>query len=251
MNRRETLARLGLGLSAVLVFRAAHAQGGTSATALQLLLRLEWLKVALYDAALAVPEITDELGVEAVSSLMLIRDHAAAHAELLEAQLGATAPPRPEPESYDLTAGGAFPDVLLASGEFLKVAQLLEDLAVRAYKESLAAITAGGQVLELVARLHQVEARHAAQVRRLRGQPGWIDASLFDFEYFEDEPEERPQATVARMVYGDFVPEDEISEPSPSEDNRVQAHVRDLIPDPFDEPLEMSETTDVLALFGA
>ena len=76
--------------------------------------------------------------------------------------------------AFDFTAKGAFPDVFTNKVTFLAVAQAFEDTGVRAYKGQAGNVAANKAVLTAALQIHSVEARHASQIRRLRGQKGWI-----------------------------------------------------------------------------
>ncbi|MGH7656753.1 MAG: ferritin-like domain-containing protein, partial [Gemmatimonadales bacterium] len=54
------------------------------------------------------------------------------------------------------------------------LAQGFEDTGVRAYKGQLGNLISFKPYLVAGARIHSVEARHASEIRRLRGQKGWI-----------------------------------------------------------------------------
>ncbi|MBC7798265.1 MAG: ferritin-like domain-containing protein [Pyrinomonadaceae bacterium] len=97
--------------------------------------------------------------------------HEAAHVALLKSVLGSQAVAKP---TFDFTAGGAFADVFTNYQTFLAVAQAFEDTGVRAYKGQAANLISNKQVLQTALQIHSVEARHASQVRRLRGEKGWI-----------------------------------------------------------------------------
>ncbi len=52
-----------------------------------------------------------------------------------------------------------------------------EDTGVRAYKGQAGNVASNPTVLTAALQIHSVEARHASQIRRLRGQKGWITSS--------------------------------------------------------------------------
>ena len=56
----------------------------------------------------------------------------------------------------------------------MALSQAFEDTGVRAYKGQAANLMGHDDVLRAALKIHSVEARHAAQVRRLRGQKAWI-----------------------------------------------------------------------------
>ncbi|MCY1220233.1 Ferritin-like domain protein [compost metagenome] len=54
------------------------------------------------------------------------------------------------------------------------MAQAFEDTGVRAYKGQAANLISTPDLLTAALQIHSVEARHASEVRRLRGLKGWI-----------------------------------------------------------------------------
>ena len=98
-------------------------------------------------------------------------DHENQHVKLLRGALGARAVPK---SAFDFTAGGQFRDVFTNYQTFLTLSQAFEDTGVRAYKGQATNLMANGAILQTALQIHSVEARHAAQVRRLRGEKGWI-----------------------------------------------------------------------------
>ena len=70
-----------------------------------------------------------------------------------------------------------FPTVFSSYPTFLAVAQAFEDTGVRAYKGQAPALMGSPGVLQTALQIHSVEARHASEVRRLRGLKGWISNS--------------------------------------------------------------------------
>jgi hypothetical protein len=97
-----------------------------------------------------------------------IRKHEIAHVALLQSVLGSMAVSKP---TFDFSGGagsasGAFADVFRNPATFMALAQAFEDTGV-----------GNSDVLRTALRIHSVEARHAAQVRRMRGQKAWITGS--------------------------------------------------------------------------
>jgi len=108
-----------------------------------------------------------------------IRKHEVAHVAFLRGVLGSAAIAKP---TFDFTGGsgsgnGPFADVFRNGQTFAAVAQAFEDTGVRAYKGQAANLMGHNDVLRAALRIHSVEARHASQVRRMRGQKGWITLS--------------------------------------------------------------------------
>ncbi len=100
-----------------------------------------------------------------------ISKHETAHVALLQGVLGANAVAKP---TFDFTAGGLFADVFSNFDTFAALSQTFEDTGVRAYKGQATNLMSNDKILTTALRIHSVEARHASQVRRLRGEKGWI-----------------------------------------------------------------------------
>lgn len=133
-------------------------------------LTLEYLEDDFYRAGLS------QLGLippQFAGVFFTIGKHESDHVRLLAGTLGAAAAPKPR---FDLTAGGKFPDILSNFQTFALVSQTLEDTGVAAYKGQAPKLTGGGDLLTTALRIHSVEARHAAEVRRVRGVKPWNGA---------------------------------------------------------------------------
>jgi rubrerythrin len=136
-------------------------------------LTLEHLEAEFYTRGMAAPGLLVGRDREMFDQ---IRKHEVAHVEFLRSTLGGRAAPKP---TFDYTGGmgrgnGPFADVFSNPRTFAALAQVFEDTGVRAYKGQASFLMANKTVLESALRIHSVEARHAAQVRRMRGQKGWI-----------------------------------------------------------------------------
>lgn len=99
--------------------------------------------------------------------------HEAAHVAFLSNALGSQAFERPK---LDLTAGGKYPDALTNFETYLTLSQTFEDLGVAAYKGQAANLIESDAILTAALQIHSVEARHAAEVRRIGGKPSWDSA---------------------------------------------------------------------------
>lgn len=119
-----------------------------------------------------------------------IRDHELVHVNFLRTTLGPSARPKP---TFDFTAGngsgaGPYANVFTNYETFKAVAQAFEDTGVRAFKGQAPALLPYDDVLTAALSIHSVEARHAAEVRRLRGNftdvepffQGWITLDRTD-----------------------------------------------------------------------
>lgn len=184
VSRRDALslfggwgARLTLGAAvpaaaalAALSTRAAAQGTPTLVQILNFALTLEELEAEFYTRGLAAAGLIPA-GEQAI--FQTIRDHETAHVQFLRAALGANAVAKP---TFDFTGGNGANNGPLSPftnyAQFLVLAQGFEDLGVRAYKGQAANLLALGERTVLAAALgiHSVEARHASEVRRLRGE---------------------------------------------------------------------------------
>ena len=190
----------GLAMASVPVALAALATeaGAQSATdvtgVLNFALALEIFENEFYKAVLGVSTsaaqnnafapVRAQVPASALPALQQIQKHEAAHVAFLLAN-GATNSLGLVADSFDFTGnrgGGAGP-FARATTELpflLAVAQGAEDTGVRAYKGQAGNLLANRAVLEAALRIHSVEARHAAKIRRLRratGAPGVVKYS--------------------------------------------------------------------------
>ncbi|MGI8499241.1 MAG: ferritin-like domain-containing protein [Gemmatimonadaceae bacterium] len=118
-----------------------------------------------------------------------IRKHENEHVAFLLSVLGHAAVPKP---TFDYTAGGGsgngpFKGVFFHFEIFAAVSQAFEDTGVRAYKGQAPNLMSNKAILTAALQIHAVEARHACEVRRLRGNfsetspnEGWITRNLTD-----------------------------------------------------------------------
>ncbi len=131
-------------------------------------LTLEYLEDEFYRTALGSGNL---IPTETRDVFGQISKHEVAHVALLRSVLGSKAVAKP---NFDYTAGGAFADVFRNYQTFLAVSQAFEDTGVRAYKGQAGNLKSNDMILTTALRIHSVEARHAAMVRRLRGETPWI-----------------------------------------------------------------------------
>ena len=239
LSRRDAvdrLRKLGLGAAALsLPFalvgrsRVARAQSmGGAVDILNYALTLEYLEASYYRQGLdATLEGGDTLiNGDARTIYGQIAAHEDAHVTVLADtidQLGGT-PVEFADEDFDFTAGGAF-DPFGDYATFLLLSQAFEDTGVRAYKGQAAAL-AGNELLTPALQIHSVEARHAAEVRRLRAEQGaslkpWItraESGSAPAAVYADE-DTTVQAGVDQTMLGDYT--------------------LDAITEAYDEPLTM------------
>jgi len=171
----------GLAMASIPVALAAlakdlFAQGGLPYAIVDVLnfaLTLEYLEAEFYQTGVGT---TGLIPGDVRAQFDQIRKHEVAHVEFLKQVLGSKAVGKP---AFDYTAGmgkknGPFADVFSNPVTFAAVAQAFEDTGVRAYKGQAANLMSNDTVLQAALQIHSVEARHAAQVRRIRQQKSWI-----------------------------------------------------------------------------
>ncbi len=241
MGSVAALAAVPFGLSAVLAPTKANAATtaafmGPSATpteALQLALTLEYLEDEFYAMAL-------DSGIIPVADQAIIAQiakHENAHVAFLKTALGNDAPDKP---TFDFTGRKGNTEIAPVFDPFndyptlLALAQAFEDTGVRAYKGQAGNLISNGDLLTAALQIHSVEAMHASQVRRLRGQKGWIVGS-----------DRGGLPAAAQAVYD-------------GEENALQAGFNTSTvagmgaaagPESFDEPMSGETATTIASLF--
>lgn len=180
LSRRDLFARstvtLGALASAPLILAATasevFAQGLPQEImdTLNFALTLEHIEDAFYRTGLGTDGLIPEEYLGVFNHIGL---HESQHVAFLEGALGSAAVARPE---ADFTAGGEYADVFSNFDTFLTLSQTFEDLGVAAYKGQAANLMANGDILTTALQIHSVEARHAAEVRRIGGKPAWDGA---------------------------------------------------------------------------
>jgi hypothetical protein len=236
-SRRETLTKgLGFGLKAVLAaiplglldtFENKAMAGPSNSTIVGVLnfaLTLEYLESTFYTMGLAASGLIPSSDM---TVMMQISKHETDHVATLISTINSLQGTPVAKPTFDFTANGTYPDVFTNYQTFLALSNAFEDTGVRAYKGQAPALLGAGAVLTAALDIHSVEARHASEVRRLRGLKGWISNA---------EANGLPAAIYA------------------GEDNTTQLNINVTtittapainVTEAFDEPLSM---TDVLAI---
>ncbi|CAN5745872.1 hypothetical protein BH11GEM1_BH11GEM1_30490 [soil metagenome] len=205
---------------------------------LQFALLLEYLESEFYQRAMNSPGLIPASDIAVFSN---IATHEATHVTALITLINArTGTPRSRP-AFDFTAKGGVPGFAFAATQyatFKLLAQAFEDTGVRAYKGQLTRLMPDKGALNAALAIHSVEARHAAEVRRLRGGNGWITGNRRD-----DLP------VFSQPIYD-------------GEDNTTHGTVNvaalasgfggvDSATEAFDEPLTMAQVTSIITPFLA
>jgi hypothetical protein len=140
-------------------------------------LTLEYLEAAFYKMG---NEADGLIPAEYRSLFKTIGAHETAHVALLQGALGAAAVKAP---AVDFTAKGNVPGFNFSVGQyatFQVLSQAFEDTGVRAYKGQAGRLMNDKAALNAALSIHAVEARHASEIRRLRGKKGWISGNSRD-----------------------------------------------------------------------
>ncbi len=237
----DALTKVGIGLAAAsipvalgVLSRDAFGQAIPQQIrdVLNFALTLEYLEAEYYQKGLAASGL---IPAQTRPIFQQISKHEDAHVALLKSVLGASAVAKP---TFDFTSKGTFAP-FTDYPTFLALSQGFEDTGVRAYKGQAAKLMENDAILTTALQIHSVEARHAAQVRRLRG-PGnampdaWITLN-------------QTNVPALQPVYN-------------GEENVVQGGVdlttisplsREIITEAFDEPLTMEQVLAIAGLFLA
>lgn len=177
LGKKAAIAAVPFGLATMPKKAFAQSMDTDPVGALQLALTLEYLEDEFYDLALQSGVLSSG---RPETVYMQISKHEQAHVDFLIAGLeGAGVTPVSKP-TFDFTVGGAF-DPFNENGvgqetayaQLLALAQAFEDTGVRAYKGQAGNLL-GSPFLTAALQIHSVEARHASEIRRLRGLKGWI-----------------------------------------------------------------------------
>jgi rubrerythrin len=162
-----TIAAASMPLALLGRSKPAPAQStGDIVDVLNYALTLEYLEDSYYRQGLNASGLSIPNGARTVYEQ--VSQHEAAHVDVLTStieDLGGT-PVSFSDSDFDFTAGGSF-DPFNDYPTFLLLSQAFEDTGVRAYKGQASKLT-GNDLLTAALQIHSVEARHAAEVRRLR-----------------------------------------------------------------------------------
>jgi hypothetical protein len=185
-SRRETLTKgLGFGLKAMLAavplglmdafgnkaMAGPSPANSTIVGVLNFALTLEYLESTFYTMGLAASGLIPSTDT---TIFMQISKHESDHVNTLTSTIISLQGTPVSMPNFDFTAGGTYPDVFTNYQTFLALSNAFEDTGVRAYKGQAPTLLGAGAVLTAALDIHSVEARHASEVRRLRGLKGWI-----------------------------------------------------------------------------
>lgn len=244
-GKKAALAAIPFGLASNKMNAASMFQENSAVDALQLALTLEYLEAEFYVKALESGVLDGYARAEA--AYMQISKHETAHVDFLKAGLeGAGATPVDKP-TFDFTAGGAFDPFNeggigqeTAYAQLLALAQAFEDTGVRAYKGQAANLM-GTAFLEPALQIHSVEARHASEIRRIRGLDGWITSNM--------RGDGMPEATQAVYDGEENVTQGGVNLTTLNYSNEIVGDITTAVTQAFDEPISGDTAVAIASLF--
>lgn len=141
---------------------------------LQFALLLEYLESDFYARGIAA---TGMIPAETRTVFNTISSHESTHVTALQSLITAKGGTPSTKPVFDFTAKGNVPGFTFGATQyqtFLVLAMAFEDTGVRAYKGQAGRLINDKAALNAALSIHSVEARHASEVRRIRGKKGWI-----------------------------------------------------------------------------
>ena len=144
---------------------------------LQFALLLEYLEAEFYSRGIAASGLIDAADRTIFTTITAHENQHVAALQSLITGKGATPNAKP---NFDFTAKGNVAGFNFSAGQyetFKALAMAFEDTGVRAYKGQAPRLINDKAALNAALSIHSVEARHAAEVRRLRGKKGWISGN--------------------------------------------------------------------------
>ncbi len=190
-------------------------------------LTLEYLESTFYSTALNSSGLIPSTDTAVISQ---ISKHETDHVATLSAAIKTAGGTPVVSPKFDFTAGGTYPDVFTNYQTFLVLANAFEDTGVRAYKGQAANLL-GTDLLTAALDIHSVEARHASEIRRIRGQKGWISGNM--------------TAGVPDVVY---TGEDNVTQGGVDVTTVTQVSAA-YVMEAFDEPLTMDQVLAIASPF--
>ncbi len=241
LTRREALNNgLSFGLKSALamfpvglMLKANKSYAFVTTSAIDVLnfaLTLEFLESTFYTMGLNASNLIPASDLVVIQQ---ISKHESSHVVLLQGAITAAGGTPVSKPNFDFTAGGAYPDVFTNYATFLTLANAFEDTGVRAYKGQAANLL-GTDTLTVALDIHSVEARHASEIRRIRGQKGWITG--------------KSTAGVPDAVYAGTISEDNVTQGG-VDVTTITTSSPASVQEAFDEPLTMSEVLAIASAF--
>ncbi|GAB4037655.1 ferritin-like domain-containing protein [Spirosoma gilvum] len=198
-------------------------------------LTLEYLEYRFYDTANNLSMIPNDYKM----AFETIRRHEEVHVKLLKTVLGSDAIPEPK---FDFSAKGTFKDTFSNFQTFAAIAQTFEDTGVRAYKGQAANLMNAPAILQVALQIHATEAAHAANVRYIRGQKGWITGGTAAMQGLPD------------VVNANYAGEENVTQAGVNLATALAGDSRitpAMVQQAFDEPLDKATVVSIVTPFFA
>jgi hypothetical protein len=147
---------------------------------LQFALLLEQLEADFYTRGVAASGLIPAADLPIFQA---ISAHETAHVAALKSLITSKGGTPGTAPTFDYTAKGNVPGFNFGPTQyatFQVLAHAFEDTGVRAYKGQAGRLINDKAVLTAALTIHSVEARHASEIRRLRGKKGWITQNSRD-----------------------------------------------------------------------
>jgi hypothetical protein len=178
VGQRLSAAALPLFVSSIFSKAYGQTTGGLAQALRDILnfaLKLEYLELYFYQQRTSLQGRISAVNYLALGKLAADEANHVTFLRSVISSLGGTPITDPTPVQFDFSGGrggtsGPFADYRTNPTTYLALAQMLEDLGVRAYKGAApqAAVMANKTVLTAALSIHGVEARHAAHIRSMR-----------------------------------------------------------------------------------
>ncbi len=197
-------------------------------------LALEYLERNFYQIGL---DTNGLIPNEDKATFAQISKHETSHVDFLLAALGDSAIDEP---TFDFTGGpgGLNLDTFTNYQTFLALSQGFEDTGVRAYKGQAGGLIDDDALLTYALQIHSVEAQHASQVRRMRGEKGWITKS------------QNTLPSAFDVIYQGATPESNLTQGGVNLSGLFNNVGGDkAVTESFDEPLTMDEVNAIASIF--
>lgn len=241
MGKNVALASIPFGLAATssktraaTMSMASAAMMASPTEVLNFALTLEYLERNFYRMGLDTAGLIPN---EDKAVFAQISQHEDDHVEFLLNALGDDAIDEP---TFDFTGGpgGLNLDTFSNYQTFIALSQGFEDTGVRAYKGQAGALIDDDALLTYALQIHSVEARHASQIRRMRGEKGWIVKS------------QNTLPSAFNAIYGGATPESNTSQGGVNLSGAFDNNGGDdAVTAAFDEPLTMGEVVSIASIF--
>lgn len=180
----KVMAMLALGsVPIALGALAKDVYGQTPADVVDVLkfaLTLEYLESDFYTRGVGAAGLIPASDVTLFTN---IRNHEQTHVDTIRGLITAKGSTPQNKPTFDYTAKGNIPGFNFGAGQyatFQVIAHAFEDTGVRAFKGQAGRLMGDKAILTAALTIHSVEARHASEIRRLRGKKGWITGNSRD-----------------------------------------------------------------------